>query len=119
MFKEMAQLGSLLKQAQSLSGRMGEVQERLAAVRVTGRSPDGTVEVEVSGSGQAVACRVAPEVLQSATTTALEAAIVYAVNDAFGQVQQQTASQFADLSNGLDLGALGSALGKLGIGPKS
>lgn len=119
MFKEMAQLGSLLKQAQSLSGRMGDVQQRLAELRVSGRSSQGDVLVEFSGQGRAIGASIATAFRETATTDQLESAIVEAINDGLNHVQRKTAEELGAATGGLDLGSLGSALGSLGLGPKS
>ncbi len=111
MFKEMAQLGSLLKQAQGLSGKMKEAQERLAAARFTGSSDDGVVRIELSGQGQAVACDIDPAWLSPEKQTALENRVIAAVNAAFAQLKQRTAEEMSQATGGLDLGALGSSLG--------
>lgn len=111
MFKEIAQIGSLLKQAQSLSGKMQEAQQRLAEGRFAGASDDGMVRIELSGQGQATSCRIAAELLTPNRQGDVEARVVIAVNDALSQLRQRTASEMGEATGGLDLGALGQTLG--------
>lgn len=50
MFKELAGLGSLLKNAQQISGRMQGLAEELRQKRATGSAGGGMVEVTVNGA---------------------------------------------------------------------
>lgn len=116
MFKEMAQLGSLLKQAQGLSGKMREAQERLAAARFSGSSDDGVVRIELTGQGQVVGCDIDDPQLSPELRTALENRVMAAVNAAYLQFKQRTAAEMSEATGGMDLGALGAGLG---LGPGS
>lgn len=111
MFKEIAQIGSLLKQAQSLSGKMQEAQQRLAEARFEGASDDGMVRIELSGQGTVTSCRISAELLSPNRRSDVESRVVAAVNDAFSQLKQRTAQEMGEATGGLDLGALGHTLG--------
>ncbi len=116
MFKEIAQIGSMLKQAQSLSGKLQEAQQRLAATQFVGAADDGSVRIELSGHGQVTDCRIATELLTPNRKSDVEARVVAAVNAALIQLKQRTASEMGEVTGGLDLGALGNTLGLM---PKS
>jgi len=118
MFKEIGQLGSLLKQAQSLSGKVQEARQTLAQREYTGQSSDGLVTVRLSGQGEMLACRIDPLGLRPERQAAVEAAVIAAFRQAQSQVQDQTAALMSEVTGGLDLGALGASLGNLGLGPK-
>ena len=63
MFKalgNLANIGTLMKQAQEMSGRMQALQEQLKTKRATGAAGGGLVEVEVNGLGEALAVRIDP-----------------------------------------------------------
>jgi DNA-binding protein YbaB len=78
MFKEFAQIGQMLNQARQLSGKMGEMQQRLADLQLHGESLDRRVTVTVSGQGRMLRCQIAPELLEPSAVPALERAIVEA-----------------------------------------
>lgn len=117
MFKELGQFGSLLKQAQSLSGKVQEAKETLARREFTGQSGNGLVTVRLSGQGVLLACRIDPQMLQPERQAAVEAAVMEAFQQAQSQLQEQTAAMMSEMAGGLDLGALGNTLGKFGLGP--
>ena len=61
MFKglgNLANLGSLVKQAQEMGEKMQQVNEALKLERVTGNAGAGFVEVEVNGLGEVLAVRI-------------------------------------------------------------
>ena len=58
MFKGLTGLGSLLKQAQEISGRMKGLNEQLRARRATGSAGGGMVEVEVNGLLEVLGCHI-------------------------------------------------------------
>lgn len=118
MFKELGQLGSLLKQAQSLSGKVQEARESLAQKQVTGQSSDGLVTVCLSGQGEIQSLRIDPLLLQPHRQFDVEHAVMSAFRQAQSQVQSETAALMSEMTGGLDMGALGASLGKLGLGPK-
>ena len=111
MFKELSQLGSLLKQAQSLSGKLQDVQQRLKTAIYVGTSASGQVQIDVGGDGQVAACRLAPEFVQQASTAELEQAVITATNEALTQLRQRTAAEMGEVTEGLNLGGLGASLG--------
>ena len=48
----MKDLGSIMKQAQAMQQRMGEAQERIAALEVEGTSGGGMVKLVLKGTGE-------------------------------------------------------------------
>jgi nucleoid-associated protein EbfC len=116
MFKEFAQLGQMLNQARQLSGRMGEIQERLNALRLTGQSVDGRVTVGLNGHGQMVRCDIAPDLLTPTAAPALERDLLEAANAAQAQVREAALRTMSDAAGGLDLSSLMAAMPGLGAG---
>jgi DNA-binding YbaB/EbfC family protein len=113
MFKEFAQLGQVLNQARQLSGKMSELQQQLADLRVTGRSVDGRVTVVLSGQGVMIECDISRELLSPACQPALEQAIVDATNAARSQIREtamRLLGSAAGLDGGLDLSSLAGAI---------
>ncbi len=116
MFQELASLAGLMKQMQGLGGRMEQAKARLAELRCTGSDPAGQVQVEASGQGTVLSCRIAPAVIAAGDTARLEAAVTAAVNDALTKVREATATELGQVAGGVNLGGMADmftmALGK-------
>ncbi len=114
MFKDMAGLGSLLKQAQDIGGRMQGLTEELKSRRVTGSSGGGMVEVEVNGLVEVLRCTIDEQLIAQGDRELIEDMVVGAVNQAVQKAKQQHAEAMKSLTGGLELpGGLGNALGNL------
>ncbi|MGH7013321.1 MAG: YbaB/EbfC family nucleoid-associated protein [Stellaceae bacterium] len=99
----MNNLGQMLKQAQQMQARMQEMQERLAAVEVTGVSGGGMVAVTLSGKGDVKKIKLDNTIVDPNETEVLEDLIVAAFNDAKGRVERQVAEETEKLTGGLKL----------------
>jgi DNA-binding YbaB/EbfC family protein len=53
----------LLKNMQGIQEKMNEIQERIAALEVTGSSGGGMVEIDMNGKTEVVAVRISEEAL--------------------------------------------------------
>lgn len=116
MFKEIAQFGQLMNQARQLSGKVGDIQQRLADLRIPGRSLDGRVLVELTGQGQMVRCEIAPDLLSPSAAPALERDVIEATNAAREQVREAALKVMGDATGGLDLSSLKGMLPGFGAG---
>ena len=56
----LANLGSIMKQAQQMGGKLQEVNAQLKTQRTTGSAGGGLVEVETNGLGEVLAVRIDP-----------------------------------------------------------
>ena len=61
MFKGIANLGALLKQAQHIGGQMGQITEEMRKLHVSGSAGGGMVEIEVNGLMEVLRCRIDPQ----------------------------------------------------------
>ena len=116
MFKGLANLGSLLKQAQQIGGQMDKLAEELKNRRATGTAGGGMVEVEVNGLLEVLRCRIDPQLVAQGDRELIEDLVVAAVNQAIGQGASSctpTAMQGTDRRPGACPG-LEEALEKLG-----
>jgi len=111
MFKEMAQLGQLLGQARTLSGRMQEVQANLAKTTVQGVSSNGFVTIDMTCDQRVTACRIEPSCLTVNAINTLESSVVEATNQALDKARQTATEQMKELTGGMDLGAMQGMLG--------
>ncbi len=99
----MKNLTEMLKQAQSLQGRMAEMQAKLEAHEVTGAAGGGMVTVVLNGKGEMRRVGIDPALIQPAEAGVLEDLIVAAHRDAKGKVEAFMAEQMSQMTGGLPL----------------
>ena len=118
MFKGLANLGALLRQAQEIGGRMNRLHEELRTRRVTGSAGGGMVELEMNGAMEALRCRLDDQLLAQPDRELLEDLILTAINQAVAKAKQAHAETVKSLAGGLEVPGLDQALGKfLGESP--
>lgn len=119
MFKSLgnlANIGSLMKQAQEMSGRMQALQDELKTKRATGNAGGGLVEVEVNGLGDALAVRIDPSLIEKGDREMIEDLLPAAINAAQAKAKQMHAEAMQSLAGGLQIPGLSDALQQLGGG---
>ncbi len=99
----MKNLGQMLKQAQAMQSKMAEMQEKLAAVEMTGASGGGMVKVTLNGKNEMRAVKIDPSLVDPKDTEVLEDLVVTAFNDAKGKVDAHMAEEMAKITGGLQL----------------
>lgn len=117
MFKglgNLANLGSMLKQAQQMGGRMQQLADELKTKRATGTSGGGMVTVEVNGLGEVLSCRIDPSV--AGDRELIEDLLPAAVNQAVARSKQLHADAMKSLAAGLDVPGLDQMLAQLSGG---
>lgn len=117
MFKELAGLGSLLKHAHEISGRMQGLTDQLRSRRATGSSGGGLVEIEVNGLVEVLRCHIDPKLLVQPDQELLEDLVTTAVNQAVAKAKELHAETVRSLTGGVALPGLEQAMAKfLGTG---
>lgn len=116
MFKNLANMASMMKQAGELQNKMGEMQEKLGHVRVEGSAGGGMVIVEASGHQQITGCRIDASLLTNPDAEMLEELVVAATNAALVKAKKAAAEQMAELTGDMNIPGLQDALGKMGMG---
>lgn len=114
MFKGLANLAQIMKQAQEAQSRMGELKERLGRLIVEGAAGGGLVKVELNGQQEVLGCRIDESLLRPEDREMLEDLVVAATNEALRKLKEATAEQFSQIAGGMDLGAMKDMLGGLG-----
>lgn len=99
----MKNLGQMLKQAQELQAKMGEMQAKLASIEVEGVAGGGMVSVALNGKGEMRRLKLEPSLLNPAEAEVVEDLIVAAHNDAKGKLEQKLAEEMGKLAGGLPL----------------
>ena len=118
MFKELAGLGSLMKQAQEITGRMQGLNEQMRQLRATGSAGGGMVEIEVNGLMEVLGCRIDEGLIAQGDRELLEDLIVTAVNQATAKGKQLHGEAMGEITGSLNVPGLEDVMGKfLGKGP--
>ena len=118
MFKELGNMGALLKQAREIQGRMGEVQDQLARLKVEGAAGGGMVRVEANGQQKILSVTVDESLVRDGDREMMEDLIVAACNQALDKAREAASEQFSSLTGNLQLPGLDEALSNLGLGGK-
>jgi DNA-binding YbaB/EbfC family protein len=116
VFQGLSGLGSLLKQAQEISGRMKGLNDELRGRRVSGTSGGGMVEVEVNGLLEVLRVRVDPQLFAQEDRELLEDLILTAVNQALAKGKELHAEALKAITGSVDASGLQETLGKF-LGP--
>lgn len=86
MFKQIANIAQVMRQAQAMQGRLQELKDRLSTIQVTGTAGNGAVAVDVSGDQRILAVRIDDQAAQLDLRT-LEAFLAAATNDALDRAK--------------------------------
>ena len=116
MFKGLGDLASLMKQASQMKGLVGEMQEKLSRLRVTGTAGGGMVQVEVSGDQKETACTISDSLAATGDREMLEDLVVAATNQAMEKAREAAAGEMNQLAGGLDMPGLSDALSQMNGG---
>jgi hypothetical protein len=95
--------GDLLKQAQEIQGKMGELHERLEAMEVEGVSGGGMIRVVMTGKGLVKSLSIDPSLVKPEDAEVLEDLIVAAHNDAKAKCEARVADEMNAVTGGLPL----------------
>jgi DNA-binding YbaB/EbfC family protein len=94
---------NMMKQAQELQSRMGELQAEIEQARIEGRSGGGLVSVTLSGKGDMVGLEIDPSLLKPGEGEVLEDLVVAAHSDAKAKVESVVQEKMQKLTGGLPL----------------
>ena len=122
MFKglgNLANVGSLLKQAQEMGGRMQALQNELRGKRATGSAGGGLVEVEVNGLADVLAVRIDPSLIEKGEREMIEDLLPAAFRAAQQKAREMHAEAMQSLAGGANMPGLQEALAKLTENPDS
>jgi len=118
MFKGLANLGSLLKQAHQLRGQMGELGDKLKTRRTTGSAGGGMVEIEVNGLMEVLRVSIDEKLASGGDRELLEDLVAAAMNETIRKGKELHAEALQELTGGLQLPGLQDAMAKfMGANP--
>ncbi len=113
MFKGLSGIGSLLKQAQEMGGRMQAVNQELKSRRATGSAGGEMVTVEVNGLNEVLGCRIDQQLIDGGDRELIEDLVASAVNQALIKAKELHAEAMQSLTGGMELPGLDEAMKKL------
>ena len=113
MFKGLANLAGLVRQAQQVSGKMQALNEKLKSERAKASTGGGMVEVEVNGLGEVLHVKIDPTLVARGEREMIEDLIPAAVNQAVAKAKQLHAAAMRSLPEDLDIQGLNDALTQL------
>jgi DNA-binding YbaB/EbfC family protein len=116
MFKGLADIAGIMRQAREIQARAAEMKERLSQLRVEGTSGGGMVAVEATGDQRLTACRIEPSLFESGDRELVEDLVLAAANQALDKAREAAAAEMQNLAGGLDLPGVSEALENLGLG---
>jgi len=96
-------IAKMMKQAQQMQKRMGEMQEELAARQVQASVAGGKVVVTANGAGEVLSIKIDPAVVDPQDVELLEDLVLSAVRQAIGQGKEMSQQEMAKLTAGLGL----------------
>jgi DNA-binding YbaB/EbfC family protein len=119
VFKGLANVGNLMRQAQLMGGRLQELGVQLKAKRLMGSSGGGMVEVEANGLGEILRLTIDPQLIERREKDMIEDLVPAAINQALRNAREAQAELMASMTDGLELPGIQDAIAKLtGLGPQ-
>jgi len=99
----------MLKQLQGLQSRVGEIQEKLKTVKVTGSAGGGLVAVDMNGQMLVEKVTIAPEAVDSRDIPMLQDLVLAAMTDALERLKEKIREEVSQATGmlGLPPGMLG------------
>jgi DNA-binding YbaB/EbfC family protein len=113
LFKGLANLASIVKQAQQMGGKVQDIQQKLKAERVVGSAGGGMVEVEANGLGEILRLKIDPALVEKGEREMIEDLVPAAVNQANARAKQLHTEAMQSLTEGMELPGLNDALAKI------
>lgn len=99
----MKNLTNMLKEAQKLQERMGEMQAKLAEMEIDGAAAGGMVQVTLTGKGEMRRIKIDKALAVPDEVEMLEDLVVAATNDAKAKLEAHLQGEMSRLTGGLPL----------------
>jgi nucleoid-associated protein EbfC len=93
----------MFKQLQGLQSRVGEIQEKLKNLTVTGSSGGGMVSVEMNGQMQVLKVTIAPEAVDPRDIPMLQDLVLAAMTDAMDRLKEKIREEVSSATGNLGL----------------
>ena len=103
MFKNLTGLANLLKNAGSISQRVGEMKTDLEQKRVTGTSGGGMVMVQLNGLGEVQTLQIDVQLVSDGGVKMIEELVTVAINQAIVEARKLHLDAMRELTGGVEL----------------
>jgi len=106
MFKGMGGLGDMagmMKKAQEMQAKMGEMQENLGTIEVVGESGAGLVKATATAKGELIGLDIDPSIFSPDDKEMAEDLILAAVKDAQARASERAQKEMAKVTEDLGL----------------
>ena len=116
MFKglgNLANLGTIVKQAQEMGTKMQALTEELRTRRTTGAAGGGLVEVDMNGLAEVLAVRIDASLTDNGDREMIEDLLPAAINAASQKAKELHAEAMKEITGGMNLPGLQETLGQL------
>ena len=110
---DIANLGSVLKQAQEMGSKLEKINEELRHKRVTGQAGGGLVEVEANGLGDVQSVRIDESLFEARDREMVEDLLPAAIRAAQEKARELHKESMRALTGGIELPGMADMLGKL------
>lgn len=110
MFKGLGNIASLMKNAQNIGGKMGEISEELKSKRVTGAAGGGMITVQANGLGHILSVQIDPMLIEKQEGEMIQDLLPAAINDAVVKSKQLHMEAMQSVTGGLPIPGLDDAL---------
>ena len=99
----MKSFGDMVKQAQKVQQKMGELQEQFAEMRYEASAGGGMVKVVVDGKQRLKELKISPEILAEKDVTLIEDLILTAIGEAQKNSEDEMQESIAKVTGGFKL----------------
>lgn len=116
MFKNLTQFAHLLRSASQISQRIRQLKSQLGSARIEKGSPDGMVQVAMTGLGQVETIRLAADLLgalSQADREQLQVQLEQAMNAAIREARRQHIEGIKEIAAGMKLTGMEDILAEL------
>ncbi|HCC37086.1 MAG TPA: DNA-binding protein [Treponema sp.] len=100
----------ILKNAQKIQEQMGEFQDKLGALSVTGSAGGGMVEIDLNGKFEVTAVRISPEAAADGDTGMLQDLVMAAFTSGSEKIREEINRQMASMTGGLNIPGLAGGM---------
>lgn len=97
----MKNIGNMMRQAQDMQAKLGQMQEGLAQAEIHGASGGGLVKAVFDGKGTARSITLDPKVVDPGDIGMLEDLIVAAINDARQKIEKHVEDETRKIMGGM------------------
>ena len=90
----------ILKNAQKIQEQMGDFQEKLGSIAVTGSAGGGMIQIDLNGRMEVLAVRIAPEAMEGGDREMFQDLIIAAFNSALEKVREAISREMGGMFPG-------------------